>query len=461
MTGPPSPRHGSRRGRRLLPRLYLPGLPSLRGLGRRARVGVKQVVRREVPGEARYAFRIDLIASLLAGLYTGAVFPFIGIIARGDLQASKPMLALIGAAPFIGNLLALFWARAMEGRRKTPFVTWSHLGARFMVMGSMFAVGAVPFALVMSACQIIGTVATPAYAAIMKDVYPDDQRGKLLGYTRAAILAAQIGSTLVAGALLAVVGYRIVFPVAALIGVAAALVFSRINPHETVAVECGAAPRTAWESIRGTGAFVWHTLGILREDRAYRWFALSVFTYGFGNLLTVPLIPIVQVNDLRMSPAQLALLANLMQVVAIVAYLLWGRYVDRGSPQKAVVINVLLNCLIPLCYIAATAVPGGNAWTLLPAYVVSGIVLAGIDMSYFNALLTFAGPDSVARYQALQSFLLGVRGTLAPFLGSFLADALEAHGHNLAWVFVIGLVFMLAGAAAQVVAMRRQARGAG
>jgi hypothetical protein len=431
--------------------------PTARMVGRRAKVGAKQVLRREVPGEARYAFRVDLIASLLAGLYTGAVFPFIGVIARGDLQASKSMLALITAAPFLGNLLALFWARAIEGRSKTQFVKTCHLGARFMVMGSAFAVGAVPFAFVMSACQVIGTIATPAYAAVMKDVYPDDQRGKLLGYTRAAILAAQIGSTLLAGVLLGLVGYRVVFPLAALIGVAAALVFSRINPNEVVEVESGGPRGSLWHSVKQTGAFVWDTLGILREDRAYRWFALSVFTYGFGNLLTVPIMPIIQVNELHLRTDQVAVLTIVTQVVAVGAYFYWGRYVDTHSPQRAVVINVLLNCLIPLVYISTAGVPaGGGFWALAPAYVAMGIVAAGIDMSYFNALLSFAGSDSVARYQALQSFLLGVRGTLAPFLGSFLADALEKRGQNLRWVFAVGLVFMLAGAVAQVVAMRRQ-----
>jgi MFS family permease len=360
-------------------------------------------------------------------------------------------------APFLGNLLALFWARAMEGKRKVPFVKWSHLGARFMVLLSMFAVGAWPFALILSACQIIGTVATPAYAAIIKDVYPDDQRGRILSYTRAAILVAQIGSTLVAGWLIGIYGYRFVFPVAAIIGIAAAIIFSRINPAEDeMEEETAGPPVPVGQKLKETAHFIWSTLGILKEDHAYRWFALSVFTYGFGNLMTVPLIPVIQVDELHVQPRDVAVLANISQVVAIVGYFYWGRYVDRKSPQRAVVVNVLLNSLIPLVYIVTAFVPGANAWTLMPAFIISGIVMAGIDLSYFNALLTFAGPDNVSRYQALQSFLLGIRGTIAPFAGSALASVLEAHGHNLRWVFAVGLVFMLAGAWMQAMAMRRQ-----
>src|SRR5947207_10629707 len=142
---------------------------------------------RRVPGEARRAYRLDRLASLLAGLYMGSIFPFVGVIARGQLHAPASVLAFMTAAPFIGNLLALFWAQAMEGRPKLPFVKWSQLAARAAFLLAPFAVTPLRFALVVSAAQILGSVATPAYAAVIKEVYPDDQRGRILSYTRAAL----------------------------------------------------------------------------------------------------------------------------------------------------------------------------------------------------------------------------------------------------------------------------------
>jgi MFS family permease len=432
-------------------------LSKTNGLTKTARVRAKQVVRRQVPSRSRHAFRIDMAAMFLAGLYTGAVFPFATVIARDDLRASPEILALMSAAPFFGNLMALFWARAMEGKRKVPFVKWSHLGARFLVLLSLFAAGPWEFALVISGCQIIGSVATPAYAAIIKDVYPDEQRGRILSFTRATILVAQLISTLLAGWFLARYGYRLVFPVAALVGIAAAFVFARIQPDEDEEdVEPAAPPAPVGQKLKDTAVFIWSTLGILREDLAFRWFALSVFTYGFGNLLTVPIIPLIQVDELHITKTQLAVMFNLMLIVAIVFYFYWGRYVDRKSPQRAVVLNILLNCLVPVIYIATALVPGATAWSLLPAYLVSGVVLAGIDLSYFNAILTFSGPDNVSRYQALQSFLLGIRGSIAPFVGGAMVVWLRGHSLNLRWAFVAGLVFMAAGAWMQMVAARRQ-----
>src|SRR5262249_8539321 len=149
---------------------------------------------------------------------------------------------------------------------------------------------------------------------------------------------------------------------------------------------------------------------ILREDHAYRWFALSVFTYGFGNLLMTPIIPLIQVDQLGMTTTQMSWLANLAQIVAVGAVFYWGRYIDLHSPQRAVVMNILWNALIPLFYIGA-----GSYWMLVPAFLIAGITNAGIDLSYFSAILGFAGEKTVSRYQALQSFLLGIRGTIAPF----------------------------------------------
>lgn len=436
-------------------------LPDASRLNKQARVTAKQVYRRQVPGKARYAFRVDVTSMFMAGLYLGAVFPFVNVIARKSLHASPETLALIAASPFFGNLMALFWARAMDGKAKVPFVKWSHLCARFTVALSHFAFTAAPFALVVSGAQIIGTIATPAYAAIIKDVYPESQRGRILSISRAATQVAQIFSTLLVGWLLGFVSYRYVFPAAAVVGMGAALVFSRIQPEEGSAPEPApepAGPKVSFfANLAETLRFVWNTLGILRTDVAYRWFALSVFTYGFGNLFNTPILPLLQVDELHIEEWQVSVLTVAMQLVTAGAFFYWGRFVDLRSPQLGVAVNILLNATIPLFYILAGTLLPASPWVLLPAYVITGIVNAGIDLSYFGAILTFAGDRDVSRYQALQSFLLGVRGSIAPFIGGAVVNLLKAHGLNLRWAFVASLALILTGCWMQIVAMRRQA----
>jgi len=180
---------------------------------------------------------------VLAGLYTGGIFPFAGVIAREQLHASAFILALMTAAPFLGNLCALFWAQAMEGRPKVPFVKWSQLAARTTFLLALFATTPFRFALILSTAQILGTIATPAYASIIKEVYPDDQRGRIMSYTRAALFSACVLTTFIVGPLLKWISYRYVFPVVCLFGIAAACVFGRIPVPSALAAASERAPR--------------------------------------------------------------------------------------------------------------------------------------------------------------------------------------------------------------------------
>jgi MFS transporter, DHA1 family, inner membrane transport protein len=408
---------------------------------------------RRVPQEARRAYRLERLSSIFAGLYMGAIFPFAGVLAREQLHASPRILGLMVAAPFIGNFCALFWAQAMEGRPKLPFVMWSQLAARVAFLLTLFAVTPLRFALIIAAAQILGTIATPAYAAVIKEVYPDDQRGRIMSYTRAGLYSAMVLTTAVVGPLLTWISYRYVFPVMCLFGIAAALILGRIPvPSADAAVE-RAPRRSSLEAIRHTLRFLGSTLDILRVDHGYRWFALSIFTYGFGNLMVAPAIPIVQVDWLHISTIHIAWLTNLGQITAVMAYFYWGRYVDRHSPLKAVVLNILLNAFIPIVYLTA-----GNKWMLIPAFLLGGITQAGIDLSYFNSILGFASEENASRYQALHSFLLGIRGVIAPLIGGFMIEQMHQMNWDLRWLFALALAFILTGCWMQLMGIRRQDR---
>ena len=125
---------------------------------------------------------------------------------------------------------------------------------------------------------------------------------------------------------------------------ASALIFAKIIPDEGADLqdcaegpdgtggEAASATPGVFDKLKETALFIGSTLGILREDQAFRWFALSVFAYGFGNLLTVPIIPLIQVDELHIRKSQLAILANLTQVAAVVAFLLGPL---RGPPRPA------------------------------------------------------------------------------------------------------------------------------
>lgn len=397
-----------------------------------------------MPKATRDAFRKDRVSGLLVGLYSGSIFPFVAIIARGQLHASELMISLMVAAPFIGNLFSLFWARSMEGRPKMPFVVWPTTIGRVLFILMIFRATPLTFALIVSASHILSTISSPAYAAIIKAIYPNDSRGRLMAYVKVVIMAAMMLSTFVAGKLLEGASYRYVFSISALFGVASSLVFSTIN----------ADPPGQNSPLPPTRQFLIDTIGILKQDLGFRWFALSVFVFGFANILLAPIYPIFEVDRLHVTTLQAAILANIASVIWMVMYLYWGHYVDNNNPLSGVVICVFLSSLIPINYFFAQSI-----WMLIPAYAVAGVVNAGIELSYFNAILHFAPEERVSQYQALFQSLLAVGGAVAPFIGSALMASFKSIGWDYKYIFLIAVIGMWAGGGMQLFGVRGRYTG--
>lgn len=395
-----------------------------------------------VPEEARNAYRKDAVGGMLVGFYTGAIFPFIGFIARDKLHASVGLISLMTAAPFIGNMFALFYANAMEGRKKQPFVVWSSGIARLLFLLMLFARTPLSFALIVSAIQLIATVASPAYAAVMKEIYPDEHRGRIMAYIRVGLAMMAFFSTLLVGPLLARVSFRYIFPIAGLIGVAASIAFSTIKTAPVDPNHPDNRKTPTWEFLKAT-------LRILRDDANYRWFTASVFIFGFGNLIVAPLYPVYQVDQLHITSTQVAILSNTATIIWMFSYLYWGKYVDARSPLKAVAVNVLLYSFVPLVYFLSH-----NVWMLLPAAVITGLTMGGVELSYFNSILHLADEGKESQYQALHSFLLGLRGTIAPFVGAGIVLLFRKHDLPVRYVFLISMAVMFVGFVTQLIGVR-------
>jgi MFS family permease len=407
----------------------------------RIRLRARRVARTHlgIPREARYSLGWDILAGICAGAYMGALFPFLLRIARGELHASDLAISLLIAAPFVGNLLAPIWARQMEGRAKMPFCLASWIPARMLLLAMPWIGTAWSFTAILGSLQFIGTISSPAYASLMKDIYPDRARGRLMGYVRVAMQSAMFLSTLVAGRLLDhVISYQYVFPVAGLFGVATACAFSRVRPL--------IAPVS--DPPRGLpfGAFVRDTFQILRDNVPYRWFALSVMTYGFGNLVAQPLYALYQVEALRITNTQIANLTNFGSIMAIVGAFFWGRRIDRIGAPRAVFLCILLVMGISAVYAFRPPMI-----LLFLGAGLAGFGFAGIELSYMASILTYAEPGRAAQYQALHSLLLGIRGILAPLVGVPLARALGWQN-----VFLVTLVLMAVGAVMQWQAQRQR-----
>ncbi len=397
-----------------------------------------------VPWRARSNFRKDLFISAFGGLWIGGTPPFAAFVARDHFHASGTELSIIAAGPFVGSLLALPLTHTISSGRPVRNVALWYTVARVFLVLAALATGGLWFALAVFAVNCLSAIPFPTHATILRLIYPPRFIGRLLSYTRVVLVGGMILATFLSGVLMDVIGWRWVFALYAPFGFAALYIYSLIR----IPLQQPAAPEGS------PGEFVLGALRLVKEDVGFRFFAMAVFVYGFGNLMIIPVLTIYQVDYLHISSRWISILTNVSQIVWMLSYVFWGRLTDSISPLKIVLVNSLLGLIIPWNHILATQV-----WMLLPMAVTQGVINAGIELSYFNSVMHFSSPHNAVQYQGMHSLLLGVRGIIAPFVGSGLAHALRLRGGDIRWVFVLGSIFVLLGSALQWYGLRHPARG--
>lgn len=395
----------------------------------------------------RKAYKLEAFSAIFVGVFSGCILPYYLVVAREHLHASSFMISLMVAAPFLGNIFSLFWANAMEGRPKMPFAANSFFFARAMFFLMLFAFNPTIFTVIVCVSMFLGTVASPAYAAIMKDIYPDAYRGRIMGYIRVMLAAAMIVTTLIVGKIISKESYRWIFATGSVFGITSAHIFGKIETSDPTNDEI--------HGKRSTWLFLCSSFQILSEDKSFRWFALSVLTFGFGTLIVAPIYPIFQADRLHITGLQLAIISAVTYISWMLAYYFWGRYIDHRSPLRASVLNVVMATIVPMNYILVSFYP--SAWLLLPSAVLIGVSNAGIELAYFNAVLRFAGDGTrTPHYQALFSCLLGIRGSIAPFAGAALMESLGSKAGGFNQLFIIATGVMCLGTIMQIIGMRRE-----
>lgn len=389
-----------------------------------------------LPEQTRIAWKWDLASGFFTGIYFGCTWTFIARVARADLGATGAQMGWIAAAPALGYLFAPVWARQMEGRAKLPFVYWTWLLARGMYLLAPLVHSSAQFVALVCLSTLIFSVSTPAYTAVMKDIYDDRHRGRLMSAVRIVMSVMTLVTALVMGRWLdAGLDWQVGFGLGGLFGACSAWTFSRIPVPPALVGD---------EPPLSTTAFVRDTVDILRRNPGFRWFSASVFLYGFGNIMCSTLYPIHQVDRFHVTNTEVANLQNLGSVMTILGFFFWGTFLDRRGPLALVLLSVSTVCTMPLFYAF-----GNHIGWLYVAAAAGGLAMSGIDLGYLNTTLLFAEPGRAAQYQALHSSIFGVRGSIAPHCAIPLMQEIGPQG-----AFLVGFAVMLLGVGLQLISMR-------
>src|SRR3989442_241558 len=212
--------------------------------------------------------------------------------------------------------------------------------------------------------------------------------------------------------------------------------------------------------LRGASAFFWVGCGgparpatrrslpdIARDvwaDHKYRRLLFSFTVFGIGNLMNVAVYPILLVDHFNASNSFIGAMTAVSSWTMIVAYIISGLMIDRGSSIRLTLVNTVVTLLVPIGYIAAA-----DVWLLIPVAIVAGIVNAGGEITFFTNIVQMAPRERIGEYATAQSLLMGLRGTAAPFIAAALLAVTDPRV-----VLLIGVVFMTAGCAIMAGAVR-------
>jgi len=358
-----------------------------------------------LPPPVRHAFKWDAISAAIGGLSSGALIPFLGVILRRDLHASTYLIAMLGAAFSVGNLFSPLMAHSMRNRPKLPYAVWPPIIGRTFFLLMPLAQTAPTFVGITVLGSAFGSLAGPAYAAVIRDAYPVERRGRLMGFVRVLFVGASMVGALCGGVALRYVSYRWFFPAAAIVGVVGVSAFSRIGVP--------AAP----DEAAPPGARMLDAFRVVAADRLFGLYSMAFFLHALGNLILSPVFPVFQVDVLHISTQWVSYLSTAAAGMGMVGYLCWGRVLDRSGPFKLLLCVLAVASIGPITYYFARSVP-----VLLVAAMAQGLAMAGGDLGYVNASMRFARRQLVVSYAAVFAFLQSMRGIPGPFIGAALSE---------------------------------------
>lgn len=374
-----------------------------------------------IPPPIRRNAAIDIAAAACYGIFGGLTTPFITYMGR-RLGASPLQVSFLIASQGIVLLLSLWFANLLRTHSPLRLVVIPSVLARalFLLMpivptpGTYIAVIVVHYA--------VASISMLGYAQVMRAVYPDELRGRMMALVRVGMALAWIAASLLGGSVMQRVDFRWVFAAGGAAGIISALIFSRIRLPADVPLEARIELGGAWK--------------VLRADPRYRRFLFGLIVYGMGAWFFSPAIPLLLVDHLHASSFQAGLLSAVASGTWVFSYYYWGRMIDRRTATRTMSVILFIGALTPLIYLASV-----NAWMVQLAGVTEGLTSAGFDIGWLTAVLEYAPPGQVRAYVAIYNTLVGARGSTAPFIAGLLLPYLGVRV-----VFAIAVALTLGGA---------------
>ncbi|HXF85721.1 MAG TPA: MFS transporter [Anaerolineales bacterium] len=344
------------------------------------------------------------------------------------LGATNFQVGLLSSMPGVtGLLLAIVVGRFLQTRKN--IVPWYSL-SRLMVILCYALTGVltllIPKPYAVTATLIIWAFATipqtalaVAFSVVMNGVAGPHGRYTLLSRRWTIFgLTGAIGTFIVTRLIDLIefpINYAIMFLVLSLGGFVSFYFSSRIVlPDQTPP-----PPSNSRSPHRGVQDF----LALLKSHPAFLSFSIKRFVYFSAITLSVPIMPLFLVREVRATDGQIGTVNMVMNLVMLVGYFLWPRIsVKRGG--RFVLLATTLGMIL---YPALSAATPRIELIILYAGI-AGFFQGGLDLVFFDELMKTVPAEYSATFVSIAQFMQYLSMILAPLVGTWLANYIGLGG---------------------------------
>lgn len=391
-------------------------------------------------------FLLDGLAVILVMSFASTYVPLYALAmgaspAEIGLLSSVASLGVIGGSALSGRLVR--WLGSPKRVALYCARVWEALSYLLLLAVPFFFSGPTAVRVLIGLYglrTLIGESGVPAWAAFVPSLVPIHIRGRFMSLRSVLKMVAMMIIIPAAGAAITLLGgypagYQVVFGVMLVLGLAAAVFFSRIPEREPVAPALP-TPKAARSGAPWRGAF-----GA---------FALGMMVWTLGTATVAPFYVVFMTRDLGLDAGGIGLLTAFSTAAQLIGFLVFGPQVDRRGTRGPLIFCVLLQAAAPLGWLLV------RHWShILPLYALSGLASAGMTLASLNMLLELSPEESRASYAGAYYSAIAVAAMIAPLIGGRLFATWGFGGAALA-----GGLGGLAGVAILAVLLGRAARPA-
>ncbi|MEN8150394.1 MAG: MFS transporter, partial [Planctomycetota bacterium] len=257
---------------------------------------------RAAPFYARYTIRHHMPAELLLGSFAG-VIQLCDLVSRKTLNAPDWVIAWQASVPMMTFVLAMVWRDLLEDRDRKKTLIFTGLFGKGIFLLAAFVVLPTQLLTIVIAWALVDSAFIPLKNTIFRANYDDRVRGRFFGgvvsLTNLTLVIANLGAAYLLTRWEWT--YRILLPAAAVAGIAAHVIYSRVRvrgeDRGPARERSGGGLRTLYQPfVRGFTT----TIRILKEDRDFRAYEVNFFIYGMAFLMNLPLVVFLIVDEIEL-----------------------------------------------------------------------------------------------------------------------------------------------------------------